>query len=299
MKHFRSRDFLYRLFASSILFLIHTNAYGEVVEIEKVTSIKIKDFEGNIELNHSKKGYKFILKGNVFLESKRENTIVAGDTGDEELFSNKTSLKIYGPSIPVSIFMNNGNLKLKQWNKNVFVSAKKVTIETEKTKGSLKLSVKDLSLNLKEHKGNLRIKSFKSQAKVKDIEGDMNFQFNEGGLRVRNAKSSLLSFSTHKGDVNVSNYEGDLDGAVYEGKAFLSRFKSESVKIKSDSASIYLSYPKKGIKITAESENGAVYAPRNFHKTISGKSQKARGWVRSRGTARAYLNSVSGRIYIQ
>ena len=286
----------------TLLFCLFPQAKLKSLTPEKVTSITVKNFSGTIEFYHKKGPIKLSMTEDIFLKTKSGDIEVRSDLSIEELKmkKNKNKLKVYGSSVPVTLFIQDGDVTLNGWNKNIFISAHKARVNGQKTSGNWQLSTQFISLNLKEHKGSVKLKSFESSIFIKKVEGDLDIQFNEGKLKAKDIKSSLLRFSTHKGQVNINRYKGDIEGFSQEGKVYLSRLTSKKVNIENGKASVYFFYPKKSVKVSAYSEKGKIYAPKHFYKKLSGKSQKAIGWLSgSSGTSRVNLKTDLGNIYIQ
>ena len=299
--HFKAR-FFYHLTLPLCLFAFSSFASQEIIPAQKVKRITVKNFNGKIQFKHKKGSYKFNLKGNAFLKNRNGNVEIKGPWLEDDFNSNalKSTLTVSGPSAPLYLFMKRGSLTLTNWKRALFLSAQDVQVVGKGNEGTWNLTLNKGKLNLEDHKGSVRFKGFHSTLSLKNIQGDLDFQFNEGSLRAKEIKSSSSRFVTYAGSVNIRNFEGKLKGFSQEGKVSLSYLKSEDINIKTQVGPIYITSPKKSIKVSAYSEKGKVFAPKHFYKKLSGRSQTAKGWLAgSFGKAKALLRTETGNIYIQ
>lgn len=269
---------------------------------EEVKQIVVKGPNWVLHFQHSKGPYQFELKGPGALKAS-EGTIEAiseNYQNTKEKKAESSSLKVTGPSTPLSLFVSQAQVNLSQWEKKMFIFARQAQIQGQKNKGSWQISLKKGQIKLNQFEGELKAKGFHLDMDLKQLSGQSDLQFNEGRLKVQDGQGHLI-YKTDKGDTMIKNWKGDVTGHSVSGSLNGRLKKPGTVRISSEKGPVFVNILSGRPLIKAFSESGRVRCPRYFNKKYAGKSLTVEGRLKGSGDneGNVLLNTGSGNIFIQ
>ena len=207
------------------------------------------------------------------------------------------TLEITGPATPIKVFALDIKASFLSWEKSVFISGFKGSLEGSRNKGIWKIHFQEGRLNLRQQKGSLFVRGFFIKNRLRSSQGDFQFLINEGSLNVSNSEGHLR-FVTDKAKAVLKNLKGSLIGSSQSGDLKVS-IKPKKVDFFVEEASIRLSLMGQAPKIKAYTEKGKIYGSNYLHKQFSGKSMTVSGRIRgSSKKGEVFVHSNTGNIYI-
>ena len=289
-----------------LLFLGHS-AFGEVFSPDTVQSVTVKGPAWLMVFKQSSGPARFELKGkavfrekegHITVESHGHNSQDAWKRADWKKSEGRAELKMTGPSAPLNLYMSSGSVEIARWKHPVFLSAGTGQVTVAQSEGAWRLALTRGRFSGRELKGDIQLKGFSLSALLQKIQGNFQVQYNEGALKVEGGEGKI-HFATDKGKVNVSQFSGDLTGTSVSGD-LTAGLKPGKVRVFSHRGALRFGFRKTGVRVSAHSEQGKIYAPRHFFRSHSGKSSVVRGRLKGRPkTGEASLRTGTGNIYFQ
>ena len=294
---------MYRIFFFCFLSLFIFSAFAEVTVIpsKEVKQILVKGPHWSLNFKHSKGPYKFELEGPATLQSVEGKVEVLSNNYKikNKAKAKKCSLNVTGPSVPLSLFVFQGNIQVSHWQKEVFIFSQQAKIQGSKNKGPWELSIKRGSIKLDQFTGSLTAKGFHLDIDLKKLKGDFQIQFNEGHLKMAKGEGTI-TYTTDKGNVVIKNWKGDVAGESVSGS--INGFITPgTVRVFSKKGSIAMNFLSSRPLIEAFSESGRIRSPRYMNKKYAGKSLTVTGRLRGTGKqeGEVSLKTDRGDIYIR
>ena len=259
------------------VFFKHTNSKNFKIKLDKPFSVKIK--KTVLEIKDPSYKNKNSWKSFTFF-SKKERT-----------------LRITGPSKPVSIFSAHLWVDFSKWKSSVFISSYHSKILGNKNKNSWDVFSKESNLNLNHHEGDINFKGFSLNAVLKNFsKTKSHFYFNDGLLKVAKGSGDIF-FTVDRAKIDIKNFTGNLVGTTRSGPVNVSIKTDKIVDVFSQEGEVRFYSKKMGVKFFAYTEKGKIYAPRHMHKEYSGKSIKVTGRMKGKKQGKTSLRTNTGNIY--
>ncbi len=253
----------------------------------------------NFQIEWKKDSFSIKIK-KAILEIKDPSYQSKSSWVSSNLFSKKEmTLKIIGPSKPVSIFAADVNGYFTKWKSPVFISAThKSKVSGNQNSSSWNLFSKDLNLNLNRHTGPIHFRGFSLKAKLQKISKTKSyFYFNDGLLKMTEGSGDIF-FTTDRAKIDIKKFEGNLVGTTQSGSVNVSVKIDKKIDIFSKEGDLRFYFRETGPRFFAYTERGKIYAPNYMYKEYSGKSLKVTGRMnKNKKQGRVSLKTDVGSIY--
>ena len=261
----------------------------------------------DILIEHSKS---FLVTGDVRQKEERARLTLTVKEGEKIVIKTPPrKIHIILPSLKKAV--------LKGLKKaDVFLSAKKAQVWIEQSQGVFRVSLEEGALGLKNNSGSIEARLYSAEASLSEFQGSVfiyshlgrvTLKESEGKFKILSYASPVyleklkgsLDFKVEKSDIRLKLFEGDVEGYSNQG-AVTGSLTPRQGKIETGSGLIRLYFQASRARVSAQSWEGRVYAPRNFYKDRAGGVYKAKGSIKDRGQAggQVSLKSQSGKIYI-
>lgn len=286
----------------------------------KVLPITSKKNELKIKNAHNftikEKNSVLIISENSFLDQQKKSLLKKNLVKKKLVKKLKVIIRV-PPSIPVEIAAIGTVISIHKLKKtNLLVSMiQKGTINIKNTKGKLNIFQKKGDINIDSHKGELNIQAedsdifltnHKGKININSLKGSINILKSQGTATLYSFKSPIIfdkflgfiTFKQEKGGVRFKQVNSVISGYSKFGKLRGSMHPNK-ITLKTKSGDINISFTRVRAWVTAETQEGRIYAPVYFHRIKTGGIDRSKGRLRGvKGQSIVSLKSYSGSIRV-
>ena len=290
------------MFYKGLLFILAVSCFATAKPVfivgEKAESISLYPSE---KLKISQGLYKEEKTDRTLIQIKKKSHLKIGVPAEKIHVVLQTAGKISVQGLKkadLSISIQKGSVEVQKSSGRFTVSVDQGRVDFQESGGRLLARLYSAPLSVSKFNGKMDILSYSSPVSIQNSKGEIKAQGYSSPLNVQQVKGSL-NFRSQKSDISLKNFEGDLKGYSQMG-AVSGSITPKNVQVETDSGKIRLYFQGSRARVSAQSWEAKVYAPKNFYTDRAGGVYKARGTIQDRGKAegRVSLKSRSGKIYI-
>ena len=203
----------------------------------------------------------------------------------------KAKIEISGKVLPLEVHLQEGNVTVTRWTKDLFLHLQKGRIVLKGNQSLVVAHAQKGEISVVEHKGKVIVDNLQAAVNIKDLVGDLDLQTYQGDSILENMKGNLvlhttngaskiikgsgsLQFEIGKGSLHSQTFQGRVEGQVTEGNIQVTLSAGEDVNVKSQSGKITVTAsPNSGAFLNAITADGEIYGPAHL-KILRDGSQK-------------------------
>jgi DUF4097 and DUF4098 domain-containing protein YvlB len=287
-------------------------AQEQVQRFKNIQSVRVMATSVNITVEGVSTAQETLLKVSGSVTSRVEEGVLHLEP------SPGAEVHIKGPSTPLVISTERGQVKLLRWARSAHVMGGNLNVNAQETSGEIWLQTHEGTIQFARHDGPLDIDTYRGRVMLSKIEGDVKLTNFIGDSQVEDLKGQL-ALDSYSGKVNIdrseghllmrgarapiriAGYKGSIEGKVQEGALTIELAEAEpSIKVESTSGPLQVRVPASvGAQVYVSSDQGTVNVPAGITTQTTARGRV--GWGRIMGTpgGRIHLKSESGDIRIR
>ena len=225
-------------------------------------------------------------------------------------------LKITGPSLPLTVVWNEGDISVADLNADLQVSVQKARVTVLRGVGDIRVNSIEGAVQLEGRKGEVHIDTYQSVVTVNNVEGRLDLENFTGESKVQGVNGNV-ALSTYRGGTRVSDVKGKLEFKNGVSPLFIEKFEGElrgrsgqgaiyadvrgeaDVRLESAEGTVNLRLPASGAWVNLGTEEGDLAVP-GFLKLTRMQSRQIRtGRLKGSNSGSVFVRTTSGDIRIK
>lgn len=188
------------------------------------------------------------------------------------------SINITGPSRPVEVNWQQGQVSLNNLNSQVQVTLLKGDVVVEGGSGDANISNQEGVIRLKNRKGQMRIDAYLAKVEIEGIEGKLELENFTGDSVVQNVSGQVdlasyrgttrmasvngrIDFKNGNSALHIEKFEGELRGKSAQGAIFAEVNGDANIRVESAEGAVNLRLPASSAWVNLGTEEGNIAAP--------------------------------------
>lgn len=210
----------------------------------------------------------------------------------------RRNIDISGPSLPIEIYLKEGNVILTKWQKEAKISiAQGKVTSTDGTdrldvslhlgdvnvfghKAKVKIDQYQGTINIKNHEGDIDLAAFGSPVVIEKAKGFLSLNTQNSQVKVLQS-SGTVQIDNGKGPVNIQQFQGRVEGSTQEGGVTAVLQPDSEVHLRSAAGRVFVQLPpSSGAMINLLTQEGEISLPENLKITRTATEKFVRGRLR-------------------